>query len=502
MDSRRFETSGALWRLFHARARSWWERLALSTTRGEMTFRDLFVTAEKVAAALGRSGVHEGSVMGLVLPNSLAFVPAFLALCKLDATVAMISPKYGAGELHAIRNGVRPDGFLTTTALATAPPYNGCGSGAAVIGAAAGEELALVVSPPGAEAPPTTGVLEDTAVIKFSSGSTGVPKGIALTAANLMAEARNVAATLALTPEDRILAGVPLFHSYGFDLGVLAMLVSGTPLLLRESFVPRRVLADLSAQRVTVFLGVPAIYRTLVDTPLASVPDLFHVRYLMSCTAPLSPELISAFHQRFRVPICQHYGSSETGGVTTHVPAEVLRRPTSVGLPMNGVEVEVVNEKGEALAPGMEGEVVVRSAAVARGYLMGMPVGDSPFRRGAYWTGDLGVIDDEGFLHLRGRRDTIINVGGLKVSPQEVVQVLEAFPAVREAAVVGLRNAMGEELVYAVVTLRGVATEAEILAFCRTRLADYKVPRRIEIRAEMPRTPSGKITLRPEHISP
>jgi long-chain acyl-CoA synthetase len=211
----------------------------------------------------------------------------------------------------------------------------------------------------------------------------------------------------------------------------------------------------------------------------------------------LNADVIWDFHGRFGIPICQHYGSSETGAATNHVPAEVLAHPDSVGLPVVNVNVHVVGEDGAPLAAGKEGEVVVRSEAVAKGYVMGKPPGEVTLKNGEFWTGDLGVADGQGYLTVTGRIDEIINVGGFKVSPGEVVRVLEKFPAIREAAVMGVEDAIGGSVVYAAVSLDAVATESEILAYCHAHLADYKIPRRIDILDELPRGHSGTIRLPP-----
>jgi long-chain acyl-CoA synthetase len=194
---------------------------------------------------------------------------------------------------------------------------------------------------------------------------------------------------------------------------------------------------------------------------------------------------VTEFIGRFGVPICQHYGSSETGAATNHLPAEVPGRPASVGRSMSGVEIEVDEE----------GEVVVTSGAVARRYVLGAPPGESPLRNGVFRTGDLGTLDDDGFLTVLGRRDAMINVGGLKVSPAEVSATLERHPAVAEAAVLGFPDGRDEEVVYAVVSLSGAADESELIEFCRESLAEHKVPRRIEIRDALPRTATGKVKL-------
>jgi long-chain acyl-CoA synthetase len=484
-------SSFALWEAFHARTNGLGDRVAVSTSAEELTFDALWKEADRLASLLVGAGVTEGAVAGLALPNSPRFVAAFLALYRLDASVALLSPQYGPGELTAIVSGIKPACIVTD-------PNLSAGVAAAVpisrSSAADGLEV-LIPADPGAEAS-----ARSAALLKFSSGSTAEPKGIALSAANVIAEVENVTRTLALGHDDRILAGVPLFHSYGFDLGVLPTLYAGSTLVLDDAFVPRRTLAALEGAGLAAFLGVPAQYRALLAARLDVPPDLSGVRWLLSCTAPLAPDVVTAFGARFNAPICQHYGSSETGAVTTHVPAEVLRRPESVGRPMAGVRVTVAATDGAAVPPGEEGEVVVESGAVAGGYVLGAPPGPSPFREGSFWTGDVGRMDADGFLTVLGRRDALINVGGLKVSPAEVTATLEAHPAVREAAVIGVPDGQGDEVPYAVVALSRSTDEAELLSFCRAALAAYKVPRRIEIRDELPKSATGKVRLTAEDL--
>jgi long-chain acyl-CoA synthetase len=484
-------SSFALWEAFHARTNGLGDRVAVSTSAEELTFDALWKEADRLASLLVGAGVTEGAVAGLALPNSPRFVAAFLALYRLDASVALLSHQYGPAELTAIVSGIKPACIVTD-------PNLSAGVTAAVpisrSSAADGLEV-LIPADPGAEASAPSAAL-----LKFSSGSTAEPKGIALSAANVIAEVENVTRTLALGHDDRILAGVPLFHSYGFDLGVLPTLYAGSTLVLDDAFVPRRTLAALEGTGLAAFLGVPAQYRALLAARLDVPPDLSGVRWLLSCTAPLAPDVVTAFGARFNAPICQHYGSSETGAVTTHVPAEVLRRPESVGRPMAGVRVIVAGIDGAAVPPGEEGEVVVESGAVAGGYVLGAPPGPSPLREGSFWTGDVGRLDADGFLTVLGRRDALINVGGLKVSPAEVAATLEAHPAVREAAVIGVPDGQGDEVPYAVVALLRSTDEAELLAFCRAALAEYKVPRRIEIRDELPKSATGKVRLTAEDL--
>jgi long-chain acyl-CoA synthetase len=471
--------SALLWEALRARTGLLGDRVAVQASGGDLGFGELWSEAEHVATALHAEGIAPGDSVGLLAPNSARFVIAFLALCRLDATVALLSPQYGRAELGAIASGVP----LSSIVADEPGPQVDAALEIERRGAACGFTV-LLLAPAGEPA-----ARESEALLKFSSGSTAEPKGIALSAENAIAEAETVTTTLDLGPGQTVVAAVPLFHSYGFDLGVLSTLYAGTTLRLEDAFVPRRTLTGLADPGVTTFLGVPAQYRSFLDARFASVPDLSRVRWLLSCTAPLGPETITAFHERFGAVVCQHYGSSETGAVTTHVPTEVLARPASVGRAMTGVEITLDDS-----------EVVVTSGAVASRYVLGAPPDPSPLGGGVFRTGDLGRIDPDGFLTLLGRKDAVINVGGLKVSPAEVTAALQRHPAVREAAVVGIPDGRGDEVVYAAVALSRPADETELLAFCRSTLADYKVPRRIEIREALPRTPSGKVRLRLEDI--
>jgi acyl-CoA synthetase (AMP-forming)/AMP-acid ligase II len=462
--------------------------VAVESSGAELTFEALWRNADRLATAFSHAGVREGGVAGLAVRDSPAFLTAFLALCRLDASVALLSTQYGRSELTAIAHGVGLSAIVAdpevaseverAIPIASSSPANGFGVLFPATADDRGESSA--------------------ALLKFSSGSTDQPKGIALAAENVIAEVENITTTLGIGRGDRILAGVPLFHSYGFDLGVLPTLYSGATLVLDGPFVPRRTLSAL-AGGVDTFLGVPAQYRALLSTRLAAAHDLSGVRWLLSCTAPLSAESCAQFLDRFGVPICQHYGSSETGAVTTHVPAEVPGRPSSVGRVMAGVDVSIVDDGGP-VASGAEGEVVVASDAVARSYVLGAPPGPSPLLNGVFRTGDIGCLDSSNFLTLVGRRDAMINVGGLKVSPVEVAATLERHAAVDEAFALGFPDGKGEEVVYAAVVLSRPVGEDELLVFCRDALAEYKVPRRIEIRDSLPRTAAGKVRLRLEDL--
>lgn len=478
----------SMWAAFTATVDAAPSAIAISTSDGAQTFEQVASCADHVRSALAGYGFGPGSMVHLALPNAQEFLPAVLALRSIGATVGLVSSRYRDAELRAVIERIRPHAFLTTPQFAgiiersidvsqvlPVPPIKGQG------------DLVLVIPDMPPEPAEAVDRLRGIALIKFTSGSTGAPKGVGLTEANLRAEADNLIRTLHITSADRIVVPVPVSHSYGFDLGLLPVVFAGSQAVLRRSFIPREVFADLANPDSSVFLGVPSMYRVLAEADPASLPDLSHVRHALSCTAPLLPSLVELCHLRLGIAVCQHYGSSETGAAANHRADAVLGRPASVGVALDGVRVRVIDEQGHTQAAGREGEIAIRSRAVARGYVTDESNGTggtfATDEEGVteYRTGDIGLIDESGFIFWRGRRDQVINVGGLKVYPSEVVQVLERCPEVSGARVFAVRDPDGEEVVHAVVTLSQSTREQDILAHCRRYLADYKVPRRVVI---------------------
>lgn len=468
-------TPSDIWRCFAATAEDGADAVALRWGDRAVSFGQLRGAAEERSRELAKLGVRGGDLVAVTSPDPVAWLTLLLATLHRSAAALLLAPAAGAHVLRSVLETIRVDwlvldeagsGQFTSEALG-GRPLTRAGTLVAVAGAT------------GRERRPET-----LAIVKLSSGSTAEPKAIAIDAAAVLAEARTVSTALALGPGSQIVCPVPLHHSYGFDLAVLPLATAGATVVVHTPLVPARLVAELGEPATRVLLGVPALYEVLVETPLDPPPELSHVDYLLSCTAPLGVATIERFHARFELPICQHYGASEVGAVTTHVPAQVLDRPRSVGRAMPGVTIEIV-----------DGEVVVGSAALASGYLSGGPE-PSPFRGGRFHMGDDGRLDDDGFLTVTGRRDALVNVGGLKVSPEEVRLVLEQHPAVREAAVRGRGDGRGGEFVEALVSLRTEASELDLIRFCRGRLEEFKVPRRVEIHEDLPRLPSGKVDLR------
>lgn len=419
------------------------DRLAVVDRDVRRTWPQLSEDVERVASAMRSRGTEAGQVVSFVEGNTVDFVVTFLAAMRLGAVVVPLGPHLTTGELDAHRT------------------------------AAAG----------GAGAP-------DGALVAFSSGSTGRPKAMVRTNANLVAEADQFTAGVGLDETDVVLAVVPLFHAHGLGNCLLASIRSGAALVL-GSFERDATLAAIADERVTIFPGVPFVFDALAATRRADPAQLASLRLCFTAGAPLARDSFDTFAARFGHPIRQLYGCSEAGSITLNLDADADATWDCVGRPLPGVDVTVhdIGDDGT-------GEIAVRSPAATSSYLE--PGGAvERFADGWLRPGDLGRIDDDGHLRITGRTTSFISTDVAKVDPFEVEAVLRTHGAVADVVVVGTPGERGAELVKAVVVLRGTPDEAELrtqlVDTCRQQLAAFKIPRIVEFRDEIPRSPLGKI---------
>jgi long-chain acyl-CoA synthetase len=318
------------------------------------------------------------------------------------------------------------------------------------------------------------------------------------TAAQLAAEADAFYDTVGVTEHDVILGLVALFHSHGLGNALLASVRSGAALVLLPSFQRDAVLAAIERERVSVFPTVPFIGQTLAETRRAERAETGSLRLCFTAGAPLARETFDLWGARFGIPLRQLYGCSEAGSVTINLDDDVDATAASVGRPMKGIELAVVRPDGEPCAPGESGEVSFASPAATTRYEGLDPEANAAsFVGGWFRTGDLGHLDAGGNLHVTGRTKLFISTSGYKVDPFEVEDVLRRHPLVADVVVVGAAGSAGDQVVKAVVVPRDGADEralrTDLLALCRAELAVHKVPRVVEFRDEIPKSPLGKI---------
>jgi len=437
---------------------------ALVWDRGALTWRELELRAGGVARRLSRQGVRAGDTVALLLPNGWGFVAALWGALKLSATVAPLNPLLSAGERDRILAHLGP----------------------ALIVDEVDEEQAVWDSADG-KAP---------ALVLYTSGSTGRPKGAVLSHAALRAGNESWAGpVMRLTPQDVVLAALPLAHSFGLNGALLAPLSAGGTVAILERFSPQETLRAIARHGVTVLPAVATMFQRMLEVPGVSEAACSSLRLAVSGAAPCSWDLAEAWRRRTGVRIVRGYGMTELFRPISYVADDPTDLPDAIGRPVPGVEVRVVDEAEQALAAGEAGELWIRTPAAMDGYLRADEETRAAIQDGWFKTGDLATISPEGFVSVVGRKKDLILRGGYSVVPGEVEAALLDHPAVAEAAVIGTPHAELGEDVAAFVTLRpGARADAdELVAFCRERLAAFKYPRRVSIVAELPKSATGKV---------
>ncbi|PWC34824.1 AMP-binding protein [Azospirillum sp. TSO22-1] len=478
--------------------------IAGSTRR---TFAELDADSDAVACALRRQGVTRGDRVAIMLENSVEYVTAFFGAMKAGAVYVPVNPSTKADKLAWILNdcGVRalvaPTALTRTVlpALAEAPSVQATlwvGPVLPDLGGAAsiGEILADAARPEPADA----GCIDqDLAAILYTSGTTGKPKGVMLTHANLVATARSIAGYLRNTPDDVVLCLLPLTFGYGLSQVTTSALIGFTLVLERSFAFPLDTLKRMVEHRITGLPGVPTVFATLLQMDAAKDADLSALRYLTNAAAPLPVAHLQRVRELFPgAAFYSMYGATECSTRIAYLePSELETRPGSVGKAIPNCEAYVVDETGSRAAPGTVGELVVRGANVMRGYWNRPDATADRLRDGAYHTGDLFRADAQGFLTFVARKDDVFKCRGEKVSPKEVEAVLCELPDVAEAAVLGVLDPVDGMAVKAVVVPREGAAlaPAAIVQHCRARLEGHMVPKFVEFRAELPKTESGKL---------
>src|SRR5438132_1353853 len=459
-----------------------------------VTYGELSRQVESVAEALAASGVGRGDRVGMALPNGLPTIVAFLA-ASVAGTAAPLNPAYKEDEFRFYLED-------TNARVLLLPP-----DGAEEARRAAGDRVPIltvemdaagIVSLSGVTGrrPVQSPDVDDIALILHTSGSTGRPKRVPLKHANLSISARNVARSYALTPEDVSLCVMPLFHVHGLVASTLATLATGGTVVVPGKFSPLsfwRVARDYGA---TWYSAVPTLHQLLLaraEAGSSRPAGTEKLRFIRSCSASLPPQVMHDLEAAFGAPVLEAYGMTEAAHQMASNPLPPgERKPGSVG-PGTDVRISIMDASGKHLKQDERGEVVIQGPNVTRGYENNPEANASCFTDGWFRTGDQGFLDADGYLTLTGRLKELINRGGEKISPREIDEVLLAHPSVAEAVCFGVPHATWGEEVEAVVVVRDAVTAADLLAFCRERLADYKRPKQLHITDAIPRTATGKI---------
>lgn len=483
------------------------------TTYGEFEF-----TVGRFAKGLQELGVEKGDHVAFLLGNTPHYLIALFATMRLGATAIPINPVYTPDEIsYILHNGdvktvIALDALLPLVekgvqAFPQVTSFIICETTADTAEkiAALSQEAKVkthlftqVIANVSDSLQPVEVADDDNAIILYTSGTTGSPKGAMLTHENIYSNARDVAHYLGYKADDRIIATLPVFHVFALTVVVNAPLLSGATVLLAPRFSPTEIFALAREQKATVFAGVPTMYNFLYQLPEGNPEDFSTIRLAISGGSSLPVALLHNFEKKFNVRVSEGYGLSEASPVTCFNPLDRDRKAGSIGTSICNVENKVVDVNGQEVPVGEVGELIVRGPNVMKGYYKLPEETAMAIRDGWLYTGDLAKVDEEGYFYIVDRKKDMIIVGGFNVYPREVEEVLFAHNNIIEAAVIGYPDPNLGEAVHAYVVLKEVAATSteDLLAYCTKHMVKYKVPKVIEIMDELPKNTTGKILRR------
>jgi acyl-CoA synthetase (AMP-forming)/AMP-acid ligase II len=468
--------------------------------RPTLSYAELRDHVTRTVERLNGLGVGRNDAVAIVLPNGPEMASAFVSI-GAGATTAPLNPAYRHDEFRFYLEDLDAK-LLVVEQDSTSPALDVAeelGIDVARLNVDASGPAGLFELDGVARAPRADGFagLEDTALVLHTSGTTSRPKIVPLSQQNVCASAGNVAASLTLTPADRCLNIMPLFHIHGLIAAVLASLEAGASVHCTPGFNALHFFRWLAEVRPTWYTGVPTMHQAILSRAARNegVARAAGLRLIRSSSASLPPQIMTALEDTFGAPVIEAYGMTEAAHQMASNPLPPQeRKPGSVGLPA-GPEVAIMDERGELLRPGHIGEIVIRGPNVTTGYKNNPEANATAFTNGWFRTGDQGLMDEEGYVRLTGRLKEIINRGGEKISPREVDEVLLDHPAVAQVVTFAVPHAkLGEDVAAAIVLADGAqADEQSIRAFAAERLADMKVPRQIVFLDEIPKGATGKL---------
>ncbi|MDA1348475.1 MAG: acyl--CoA ligase [Chloroflexi bacterium] len=462
-----------------------------------VTYDSLRRQVRDLAVQLRGMGIERGDRVAIVLPSSIEVIISFLAVAAAG-TAAPLNPAYKAAEFEFYIEDTKAKALITSDQVGE-EARNVASDSMLDIRASVDQAGRVTLTGPtgGGQAGEVTPEPEDIALVLHTSGTTSRPKRVPLAHRNLAVSVGNVVDTYALSAKDVSLCVMPLFHIHGLVASTLSTFHSGGTLVVPPRFNPMGFWPIVEAHGATWFSAVPTMFNALLTRARGEkAQGAQNLRFIRSCSASLSPATLEQMESTFGVPVVEAYGMTEAAHqMASNALPPGERRPGSVGRG-TGVKIGIMDEHGALQAPGTTGEVVISGPNVIKGYESNPEANASSFVEGWFRTGDQGVLDEDGVLTLQGRLKELINRSGEKISPVEIDEVLMQHPAVAEAVAFGVPSAAhGEEPVAAVV-LKSEATERDLIAYCREKLAAFKVPRTIHIVDTIPRTATGKVQRR------
>ena len=450
---------------------------------------DLMVVAWHLAREIDRTSSSER--IGVMLPTSGAFPAATIAAWTLGRTIVPLNYLLSRSDLEYVARDAGLDAVITV-----GPMVDFIGGPIPGLREIRPDRMRFTGIPPVRMTNPLR--RSDLAVVLYTSGTSGRPKGVMLTCGNLSANVRQCQEWVEFGRDDSILGVLPQFHSFGLTVLTMLPLATGARAVYTARFIPRKIV-DLARQhRPTALVAIPSMYNALRLLKDASPDDFRSLRFAVSGGEPLPAAVYDGFHEKFGIEINEGYGLTETSPVTNWCRPHEQRRKC-VGKALSGVDQKIVGPDGTVLGPNQDGEVRMKGPNIMKGYLNLPDETAAVFDEHGYFkTGDMGRLDEQGFLSITGRIKEMLIIGGENVFPREIEEVLNRHESVKESAVIGMQDGMRGEVALAFVELKEGATfdESALKSFCRESIAGFKVPRDIRVLKELPRNPTGKIMRR------
>ncbi|MBI5014951.1 MAG: long-chain fatty acid--CoA ligase [Deltaproteobacteria bacterium] len=467
------------------------------------SYGELWADANRVASALAGLGVTAGDKVCVFLSNRPEFVTAYYGCQKLGAVCVSLSSLSKADEIEYMANDSESVALITEVELLAEVPARPRIAGVrtvVTVGGGGGDVTWEALLAGGAPEFTTARTdREDGAAIIYTSGTTGRPKGVVLTHGNVVSNTNATKYMTGMRGEDRAVCFLPIYHSFGQNFIVNAVVQAGCTLVLHKKFELEPVLASLRENRVTRWYAVPPIYILMLNHPDRRAVDeaLGAVRYCFSAAASMPGEVARRWKERFALEVNEGYGLTETTPFASY-NHEFRHKEGSVGTAIMNVEIAITDPDGSAVPRGELGEIWIKGPNVMKGYYRKPEATLETIVDGYVRSGDIGYMDEEGYIFIVDRLKDMINASGLKIWPREVEEVLYTHPNVKECAVIGVPHEVFGETVKAVIALRepGTTTAEELVDLCRRHLADYKAPRLVEFVPELPKNATGKILKR------
>jgi long-chain acyl-CoA synthetase len=471
---------------------------AIRLGESELTYGALNDASARLATLLAERGMKRGDRIGVMLPNVPQFPIAYYGVLRAGGVVVPMNVLLKRREIAFYLEDSGAELLLAWHEFAEEARNGAADAGAELIEVEPGSLAEML-----AEVEPTPGLVDtdedDTAVILYTSGTTGKPKGAELTHANLHRNAEiSSRTTCEVAAGNVVLGALPLFHSFGQSVGMNASLLVGACLTLVPKFDPGEALETMQRDGVTHFYGVPTMFGALLHHPERDSFDTSALRKCVTGGASMPVEVLRGFEEAFDAIVLEGYGLSETSPVASSNHPDRERKPGSIGTPIEGVEMKVVDDDGEEVEQGEVGEIVIRGHNIMKGYWQSPDATEEAMRGGWFHSGDMARTDEEGYFYIVDRKKDLIIRGGYNVYPREVEEVLYEHPKIREAAVVGVpHDEWGEEIGAAVVLHEGEELPPEeVSAYVKERIAAYKYPRVVWFLDDLPKGPTGKILKR------